>query len=210
MKKKRNFEISAEYDERFDERRQELGMTVTAYFEYLMDNEYKFSKGSEPKIVDNPKDKERIAQLELHIRELAEKHQAQSNEGLSDLQEQYQTLKTQYDELLFANEEVAELVSESEDLKNEHEALKEKYNNALSALESENIIALDPLNRKILEFVAEREGNARKQDWTVDDVINYFVHHRFERGDIYGGFKSVPDSQIRKMKQELETETETE
>ncbi|NLB85733.1 MAG: hypothetical protein GX793_01595 [Bacteroidales bacterium] len=64
-------------------------------------------------------------------------------------------------------------------------------------------IKIDPLNMEILKYVANREGKARNQEWTPEDVINYFVHHRFERGDVNGGFKSVPDSKIREMKQAL-------
>lgn len=69
-------------------------------------------------------------------------------------------------------------------------------------------IKIDPLNWEILKYVANREGKARNQEWTPEDVINYFVHHRFERGDVNGGFKSVPDSKIREMKQALSGEGE--
>ena len=69
-------------------------------------------------------------------------------------------------------------------------------------------IKIDPLNWEILKYVANREGKARNQEWTPEDVINYFIHHRFERGDVNGGFKSVPDSKIREMKQALSGEGE--
>ncbi len=69
-------------------------------------------------------------------------------------------------------------------------------------------IKIDPLNWEILKYVASREGKARNQEWTPEDVINYFVYHRFERGDVNGGFKSVPDSKIREMKQALSGEGE--
>lgn len=69
-------------------------------------------------------------------------------------------------------------------------------------------IKIDPLNWEILKYVANREGKARNQEWTPEDVINYFVHHRFERGDVNGGFKSVPDGKIREMKQALSGEGE--
>ncbi|MDX9696480.1 MAG: hypothetical protein RBT49_11880 [Bacteroidales bacterium] len=86
----------------------------------------------------------------------------------------------------------------------EQDLIRAKANGELQ--ENEHVISIDPINWKILQFVAEREGKKRNQPWTPVDVINYFIHHRFERGDVNGGFNSVPDSEIKKMKTELNQE----
>ncbi len=62
---------------------------------------------------------------------------------------------------------------------------------------------IEPLNVKLLNFVAEREGKRRNQQWTASDVINFFVHCRFEKGQLNGDLKSVPDDVVRKFKEEL-------
>lgn len=69
-------------------------------------------------------------------------------------------------------------------------------------------IEIEPLNLLILKHVAERESKNRKQEWTIDDVINYFVHFRFEKGSLNGDLKSVSDSDILKLKEKLKKEDE--
>ncbi|MDD3687838.1 MAG: hypothetical protein PHE56_13885 [Bacteroidales bacterium] len=86
----------------------------------------------------------------------------------------------------------------------EQDLIRAKANGELQ--ENEHVIYIDPINWKILQFVAEREAAKRNQPWTVDDVINYFVHFRFEQGSLNGDLNSVPDSEIKKMKAELNQE----
>ena len=180
-KKKKNFEVNEEYDEIFENLRQEKGLTVTGTFEYLIDNYRKFAKGSEPieVIKDNPEDKVKITELENRIKLLVEQQESDFNNAES-LSTDYSNLQTEYSNL------------------------QTKYNDVVSGLEGHDIVALEPINKKLLEFVAAREGKKRNQGWKISDVVNYFVFHRFEKGDIYGGFESVPDSEVRKMRKELE------
>lgn len=68
----------------------------------------------------------------------------------------------------------------------------------------QHIISIEPLNWKLLKFVAERESKKRNQEWTIDDVINYFVHFRFEKGSLNGDLDSVPDSVVKRFIMEEE------
>lgn len=180
-KKKKNFEVNEEYDEIFENLRQEKGLTVTGAFEYLIDNYQKFLKGSEPieVIKDNPEDKTKIAELEAQVSIIREEKEK------FDLM--YRDSANNYSELM-----------------NLYDELNAKHKNVVSDLEGNDIVALEPINKKLLEFVAAREGKKRNQDWKISDVVNYFVYHRFEKGDIYGGFESVPDGEIKKMRKDLE------
>ncbi|HPX58975.1 MAG TPA: hypothetical protein PK495_07530 [Bacteroidales bacterium] len=64
-------------------------------------------------------------------------------------------------------------------------------------------IELGELNYKLLSYVAEREGSKRKQNWKIGDVINYFIHTRFEKGLLNGDLESVPDNIVKAIKKEL-------
>lgn len=70
--------------------------------------------------------------------------------------------------------------------------------------ENQHILSIDPLYWRILQTVAEREGKRRKQEWTPDDVVNYFIHTRFELGTLNGDLNSLPDDIIRELKKEME------
>lgn len=63
-------------------------------------------------------------------------------------------------------------------------------------------LQIDPLNMKLLQFVADREGKKRNQNWTPSDVVNCFIDFRFVRGTVNGGFDSVPDDVVKKLKGE--------
>jgi hypothetical protein len=69
---------------------------------------------------------------------------------------------------------------------------------------NEMIVALDPLNKLVVEYVAQTEGNRRGQDWKPVDVINYFIYSRFVKGELNGNLDSVPDNVIVKLKKELQ------
>jgi hypothetical protein len=69
---------------------------------------------------------------------------------------------------------------------------------------NEMIVALDPLNKLVVEYVAQTEGKRRGQDWQPEDVINYFIYSRFVKGELNGNLDSVPDNVILKFKKELQ------
>jgi len=176
-KTNKTFSVNDEYIAIFEERRAELGMTVTAYFEHLIDTEHKKAQAATPVevIKDNPVHLTRIAELEAELE--AEK-------------ENHKKLKKDFEKL-----DLSEGI-----LKQEVEILQGRK----FAANNETILQLDPINVKILTYVAMREGNKRKQEWTISDVVNWFVHHRFEKGTLNGGFDSVPDKIINQMRKELE------
>ena len=65
----KTFSVADEYNEIFEERRKELGLTVTAYFEHLIDTEHKkAAAATQVEIVKyNPEHLQKIAELEKEI-----------------------------------------------------------------------------------------------------------------------------------------------
>ena len=132
---------------------------------------------------------------------MPKKAKDQSTE-IEKLKNQLEELKTENSQLTTEN---SQLTTENSQLKTENSQLKTQLESG-KLPENSKVIKLDPLNLLILNFVAKRESKARKQDWTVDDVINYFVHFRFEKGSLNGDLNSVSDKDIAEMKKLLETE----
>ena len=191
-KTNKTFSINDEYLTIFEERRAELGMTVTSYFEHLIDTEHKKAQAATPVevIKDNPKHIVRIAELET---------------ALADAQENYDHIKENFNKLASDdNIKKSNLSIEIEALKQENATLQATLQASRFVADGETPLNLDPINIKILEYVADREGKRRNQEWTISDVINWFVHYRFEHGTLNGGFNSVPDRVINKMRKEFE------
>lgn len=182
-KSSRTFAVTDEYSNIFDERRNELGMTVTAYFEHLIDTEHKKAQANTPVEIlkDNPEHLKRIKELETGAESLAELYQKKID-AFEKLEKTYQSL-----------------CSEFEDLKQK----SLQYDNRRFIDDSETVLQIDPLNVQILNYVAIREGKKRKQEWTISDVVNYFIHSRFEKGALNGDLSSVPDDIIKQMRKEL-------
>ena len=176
-KKQRTFSISDEYDKIFEQRRDELGLTVTAYFEHLIDTENKKAQAATPVEVvkDNPEHLQKIQELELQL-ELSK-----------------DTKNT-----------VDSLVRENEKLENALTTLQGTLQGKKIVATGTTALQLDPINIKILEYVAVREGTRRDQEWTISDVINYFIYSRFEKGALNGDLHAVPDREIERMRKELE------
>ena len=174
LKKQRTFSISDEYDKIFEQRRDELGLTVTAYFEHLIDTEHKKAQAATPVeiVKDNPEHLQKIQELQQELDN--EKQKSISNKAEKERAEHALTI---LQGTLQGNKIVA---------------------TGVTALQ------LDPINIKILEYVAEREGKRRDQEWSTSDVVNYFIHSRFEKGALNGDLHSVPDSIIAEMRKELE------
>jgi hypothetical protein len=180
-KTNKTFSVTDEYHEIFEERRKELGMTVTAYFENIIDTEHKKAVAATPVEVvkDNPEHLKRIEELESKIDSSKEFNEGQLNEE----KEKYTRLVKVYNEL---------------------KVQSEQSDNRRFVDNSETVLQIDPINVQILNYVAIREGKKRKQEWSISDVVNYFIHSRFEKGTLNGDLSSVPDNIINQMRRELE------
>ena len=51
--------------------------------------------------------------------------------------------------------------------------------------------------------MAELEGKRRNQPWTPADVIGFFTYSRFILGNLNGDLNALPDSECRKIEQQL-------
>lgn len=175
-KTNRTFSLTDEYNDIFERRREEQGMTVTAYFEHLIDTENKKAVAALPveTVKDNPEHLKRIAELETE---------------LEATKESYDRIKKDFNNLTAG-------------CHNEIETLTDRI--AELETHSSGAVAIDPINMSILYYIAEREGKKRNQEWTTSDVVNFFIYHRFEKGTLNGGFDSVPDRIISKLRKELE------
>lgn len=143
-----------------------------------------------------------IAKLEAKVKELQDINfeiTGTSEKVLTDIELLNSQLKAEFLEL---KEKFDSVVQERNQL--EQDIINVTVKGELP--ENGQVIIIDPLNLAILQFVAERESKARKQDWTIDDVINYFVHFRFNKGSLNGDLKSVPDSVVAKLTKEINAE----
>ena len=69
--------------------------------------------------------------------------------------------------------------------------------------EGEHVIAFRPGYFEVLQRVAELEGKRRNQPWTPADVICFFTYSRFILGNLNGDLNALPDSECRKIEQQL-------
>lgn len=69
--------------------------------------------------------------------------------------------------------------------------------------EGEHVIAFRPGYFEVLQRVAELEGKRRNQPWTPADVIGFFTYSRFILGNLNGDLNALPDSECRKIEQQL-------
>lgn len=69
--------------------------------------------------------------------------------------------------------------------------------------EGEHVIAFRPGYYEVLQRVAEIEGKRRNQHWTPADVIGFFTYSRFILGNLNGDLNALPDSECRKIEQQL-------
>ena len=178
-KKQRTFSISDDYDKIFEQRRDELGMTVTAYFEHLIDTEHKKAQAATPVeiVKDNPEHLQKIQEFEQQLQ------QAEITKNKAEF-----------------------LYQENEKLKNDLATLQGTLQGNKIVATGVTALQLDPINIKILEYVAAREGTRRDQEWSISDVVNFFIFSRFEKGALNGDLHAVPDREIERMRKELEND----
>lgn len=67
----------------------------------------------------------------------------------------------------------------------------------------EHVIPFRPGYYEVLQRVAELEGKRRNQPWTPADVIGFFTYSRFILGNLNGDLNALPDSECRKIEQQL-------
>lgn len=174
--------MSNVYDE-FEEMQQESGAnSATEFIEMILENQHRPQKINE----------ENIRKLE------------ENRKFIEELQTKNASCENNYAEY---DRQISEKDQQIAQFQSRIEHLEENLQETISAGKlpvNGHIIQLDPLNVLLLQYVAEREGEKRKQEWTMDDVINYFIYNRFERGDINGNIDSVPDHVVRKFKKQLE------
>ncbi|MDR0207042.1 MAG: hypothetical protein LBI45_07295 [Bacteroidales bacterium] len=124
-----------------------------------------------------------------------------NQEKVTELQKEVIAIKEHYDsQIEKERQNHVKLVREYDELKKEMEDLTP----VAGVPAGGTVLTLDPLNIQILNYVAIREGKKRKQEWTISDVVNFFIHSRFEIGSLNGDLSSVPDHIINQMRKELE------
>lgn len=79
----------------------------------------------------------------------------------------------------------------------------QQQSDAKNLKEGQHIIDFRPGYYQVVERVAELEGPRRNQRWTAADVINFFIYSRFVKGSLNGDLKSLSDSEVRKIEQQL-------
>lgn len=79
----------------------------------------------------------------------------------------------------------------------------QQQSDAKNLKEGQHIIDFRPGYYQVVQRVAELEGPRRNQRWTAADVINFFIYSRFVKGSLNGDLKSLSDSEVRKIEQQL-------
>lgn len=114
-----------------------------------------------------------------------------------ELQEQYKTLLQKNNDL---QSDLDSMVERYSKLSIEYEDYKNREQEKLSG--DAVILHIDKINQRVLKEVAKRESITRKQSWSIDDIVNYFIDARFVRGMLNGGLSSLPDSLVKEIKKQ--------
>lgn len=129
------------------------------------------------------------------------------NTLIVELKQENASLKLELEKMQqIANTCDKQLQQELTNIGTERDELKQQVDNLINNSklpDNTYLIEIDKLNYLILQHVAKREGEKRNQAWTVDDVINYFIHFRFEKGSLNGDLKSVSDNVIEELKKQI-------
>lgn len=129
-----------------------------------------------------------------------------NQENEQKIRKQLEGIEHLEDKLLESEKKLQESFREIEKAQKENEQLSmemERTKNEITIPDNCLVVKFDALNIKILQYVAARESKKRNQNWSVDDVINYFTHFRFEMGSLNGDLDSIPDKIIEQLKKEL-------
>lgn len=126
---------------------------------------------------------------------------------IKKLEEQLNEKEEEFKKLIIKNEDLEKEIQRQEEILSsyivKYEELERLQAEEKSLMKQYHVypIRLGEFNYNLLKFVAEREGKKRKQEWTIEDVINYFIHTRFELGQLNGDLESVPDHIVKQLKQ---------
>ncbi|MDL2309036.1 hypothetical protein LJC53_05585 [Bacteroidales bacterium OttesenSCG-928-C03] len=147
----------------------------------------------------NKENERKIKELQSHISELTEKI-GKSEKDYSDYDRQISEKDAEIENLRLENENLRMTKTQ---LEREISELVEKHN----LPEHCHIIDFDPLNEKVIQYVAARETKNRKgQNWSISDLINFYIDQWFVKGNPNGSLDNVSDRIIRELKKELQSE----
>jgi len=183
VRQTKSYRLSAELITALDEYYEELGARdAEEFFQTILDQQYHPVKINE----ENVKKVQALQKIVTDSETATEIY----NKKLSDMEAKH-------------NAEKESLQSENDRLKTEISELINRH----KLPEYSKVITFEPLNYLCLQYVVNKFTNQRKckqEEWTPEMVINYFIVERLIKGTINGDIDSVPDSEIRKCKKQLE------
>ena len=121
---------------------------------------------------------------------------ADLKQQLADAQQQLEQARTD------ANTNAENANSQQLDYENRLQQLQQDIDSK-TLKPGEHVIAFRPGYYEVLQRVAELEGRRRNQPWTPADVIGFFTYSRFILGNLNGDLNALPDSECRKIEQQL-------
>lgn len=118
----------------------------------------------------------------------------------ADLQRQLDEAKRQLADLRRQLDEARGTAnSNAEQAERQRLELQQQMDSMVSLKDGQVVVSLTPDNLKVLDFVAARESQRRKQQWSRSHVINFFIYERFVRGKLNGDLLSVDDADLRRL-----------
>ncbi len=139
--------------------------------------------------------------------------QKQNHESAQMIQERDATIADLQQQLSAKCQELEEARADANTNAEASNAQQIDYENRLKQLqqdvdsktlkEGEHVIAFRPGYFEVLQRVAEIESKRRGQPWTPSDVIGFFTYSRFILGNLNGDLNALPDSECRKIEQQL-------
>ena len=125
------------------------------------------------------------------------------DQKIADLEQQLADTRLQLDQARAdANSNAEATNAQQLDYENRLRQLQQE-SDSKSLKEGEHVIAFRPGYYEVLERVAQLEGKRRGQPWTPSDVIGFFTYSRFIKGNLNGDLNALPDSECRKVEQQL-------
>lgn len=121
---------------------------------------------------------------------------ADLRQQLADAQQQLEQARTD------ANTNAENANSQQLDYENRLQQLQQDVDSK-TLKEGQHIVDFRPGYYEVLQRVAEIEGKRRGQPWTPSDVICFFTYSRFILGNLNGDLNALPDSECRKIEQQL-------
>lgn len=131
----------------------------------------------------------------------------EANRKIEELEQSVENYKRQLSDSESEKEEmrlrIGELQQQLDDNGIERDRLTEELQSRKAAAEDHILVPISPLERKCLEYMAERERKDRKRDDITPEVFfMYCVREMLIKGNKFS-IKCVPDSVIAKFEKEL-------